>query len=127
MLDIETCMSTLAMVYWLSWLLGIGDVYCSTSMKQVVVCRRTERPPCSVYCTGAHSCRLNSVLRTDSTVVGHGWLHTETGTPLCYTTGISWHDYLENRAFSLLHCFGWNVQYGMNVVTVMVLREFMYF
>jgi len=37
--------------------------------------------------TDAHSCRLNSVLYTDSTTVRHGWVHTtsiKTDTPLCY-------------------------------------------
>ena len=61
------------------------------------------------YLTGAHSCRLNSVLRTD----GYGWLNTRhsrhiakillpTLSPLCC---------LEKYAFSLVHCIGRKVQH----------------
>ena len=36
-------------------------------------------------------------------------------------------DYLENYALSLLHCIRRNVQHGMRVILVLVLRESIHF
>ena len=65
---------------------------------------------------GVHSCRLNSVLGTDSTAVGHGWVHIThllRPTCRCATARTTSPNYLENYAFSLPHCSLLDETYSM--------------
>ena len=71
-------------------------------------------PRACVYRTGAHSCRLNSVLRS----VMVECTQCISGTPLRLSPG-----YLENCAFSLLCCIKRNMQRGKRVTVALVLCE----
>ena len=92
----------------------------------VCLCHRTATRYAAlhacIYRKGVHSCRLNSVVRTDSTAVRRSvmvectqHIHRDRILILCATAGLLSPGYLEKYAFSLLHCIGQtrNVQHGM--------------